>query len=100
VKCHPRTGRTHQIRVHLREAGLPMVSDAIYGGRPLLLSQLKNDYRLKPGREERPLLTRMALHAAGLTVTHPEGGGEVVISAALPREFEVALKYLRRYAAA
>src|SRR5262249_26607476 len=55
-RCQPLTGRTHQIRVHLRHAGFPIVADRLYGGRELFLSNLKRDYRLKPGKAERPLL--------------------------------------------
>ena len=99
-KCRPSTDRPHQIRVHLSRAGFPIASDALYGGRSVMLSALKRgDYRLKPGQEERPLLTRVALHAADLTLCHPVTGAEVKIEAPLPREFQVALKYLRRYAA-
>src|SRR5262249_41122865 len=48
-RCEPLTGRTHQIRVHLRHSRLPIVGDTLYGGKPLLLSRLKSGYRLKPG---------------------------------------------------
>ena len=67
LRCEPLTDRTHQIRVHLRHAGLPIVGDELYGGKPLWLSRLKPDYRLKPGHEERPLISRVALHAEELT---------------------------------
>lgn len=97
LTCRPKTGRTHQIRVHLASQRLPIAGDTLYRGRPLLLSRLKRSYRLKPGEVERPLINRMALHAAELTVTHPVTGAPVTITAPLPREFEVALKYLRRY---
>ena len=68
LKCEPLIGRTHQIRVHLRYAGFPVVGDELYGGKPLWLSRLKPNYRLKPGHEERPLLSRAALHAEELTL--------------------------------
>ena len=41
VNCQPVTGRTHQIRIHLKHWGLPICGDRTYGGRPLLLSDLK-----------------------------------------------------------
>jgi RluA family pseudouridine synthase len=99
LKCRPITGRTHQIRVHLRQAGLPIIGDALYGGSPLLLSRLKSGYRLKHDKVERPLIDRVALHAEQLSFAHPVGGAEVVIYSPLPKDISVAVKYLRRYAA-
>ena len=98
VRCEPLTDRTHQIRVHLRYVGCPLVGDRLYGGKQLLLSRLKTNYRLKPNREERPLLDRAALHAELLTLPHPVTGELLTITAPLPKDLSVALKYLRRYA--
>lgn len=99
LHCHPATGRTHQIRVHLRQAGLPIVGDELYDGSPLLLSRLKRDYRLKPNRTERPLMDRVALHAEELKLPHPMVGTEIVIRSPWPKDIAVAVKYLRLYAA-
>lgn len=99
LRCKPRTGRQHQIRVHLQHRHLPIVADSIYGGAPLMLSLLKSGYRLKRGKTERPLIDRVALHAHELTVTHPQTGEKVKIEAPVPHDLEVALKYLRRHAA-
>ena len=98
LKCEPLTDRTHQIRVHLRHAGFNVVGDQLYGGKPLWLSRLKSDYRLKPGKEERPLLARAALHAESLELTHPVTKEAVTIKAELPKDLKVALKYLRQFA--
>jgi RluA family pseudouridine synthase len=98
VTCRLLTGRTHQIRVHLRHAGFPVVGDGLYGGRPLLLSKLKTDYRFKRNQEERPLIARAALHAEELALQHPTTGAEVMIRAPWPKDLVVAIKYLRRYA--
>ncbi len=98
LQCRPLTGRTHQIRVHLQYARFPIVGDRQYGGRLLLLSRLKRNYRLKPGREEKPLLQRCALHAEKLTLCHPGTGQPVSIQAPWPKDLTVAVKYLRRFA--
>jgi 23S rRNA pseudouridine1911/1915/1917 synthase len=99
LQCEPITTRTHQIRVHLRQADLSVVGDDIYGGKPLWLSRLKQDYRLKPGREERALISRVALHAGELSLPHPITKETVTIKSELPKDFKVALKYLRQYSA-
>jgi RluA family pseudouridine synthase len=97
LQCEPITYRTHQIRVHLRHAGLTVVGDELYGGKSLWLSRLKRDYRLKPGREERALISRVALHASELSLTHPVTNEPILIESELPKDFKVALKYLRLY---
>jgi RluA family pseudouridine synthase len=98
LTCRPLTGRTHQIRAHLRHVGLPLVGDSVYGGKPLWLSRLKHDYHLKRGKEERPLMARLALHAEQLSLPHPVTGQTLTITAPCPKDFSVALKYLRRFA--
>ena len=97
VRCHPITGRTHQIRVHLKWVKLPICADSVYGGKPLWLSSIKKNYRLKETQEEKALTPRLALHAAKLEMKHPVTGEPVVIEAPLPRDLAVALKYLRKY---
>jgi RluA family pseudouridine synthase len=99
LRCRPSIERSHQIRVHLCHAGFPVVGDELYGGKPLWLSRLKKDYRLKPGREERPLIARAALHAEELSLPHPVTGETVIIKSEWPKDLKVAVKYLRQYAA-
>jgi 23S rRNA-/tRNA-specific pseudouridylate synthase len=79
--------------------GLPLVADELYGGKKLWLSRLKKDFRLKPGREERPLLARTALHAEELTLPHPVTGETLTIKSEWPKDLKVAVKYLRLYGA-
>jgi RluA family pseudouridine synthase len=100
LQCETSTNRPHQVRVHLRHAGLPAVGDRAYGGRLLMLSSLKQGYRLKPGKIERPLLSRPALHAEALNLPHPVTGAALSIAAPWPKDLTVAVKYLRIYAAA
>jgi RluA family pseudouridine synthase len=97
VECRPLTGRTHQVRVHLAAAGAPVLNDRLYGDSAsvLLLSGLKRHYK---GRDaEKPLISRLALHAGTLGFIHPARQEPLEITAPLPREFEIALKYLRRF---
>jgi len=96
VECRPRTGRPHQVRVHLAASGTPVLNDPLYGNATqLLLSRLKRGYK---GREdERPLLSRLALHASELTFTHPETRERLTVRAPRPADFGVALKYLEKF---
>jgi 23S rRNA pseudouridine1911/1915/1917 synthase len=80
------TGRTHQIRVHLAEAGHPLLGDALYGGTR------KGDGRVKAVQAA---LGRQALHAARLGFAHPRTGVRRAIKAPLPKDFRAALDALR-----
>lgn len=98
VECRPLTGRTHQLRVHLAAAGAPILHDVFYGDPEikLLLSDFKRGYK---GRDdEKPLVDRLALHASELTLKHPVTREPITLATPLPHEFEVALKYLRKFA--
>jgi RluA family pseudouridine synthase len=99
LTCRPLTSRTRQIGAHLGHVRLPIVGDRAYGGRPLLLSNLKSDYRLKEGRDERPLIAGIALHAEEVALAHPATGVPLSITAPWPKDLTVAVKYLRRYVA-
>jgi 23S rRNA pseudouridine1911/1915/1917 synthase len=85
------TGRTHQIRVHLAEAGHPLLADPVYGGT-------RREARLAPGSRARraaEAIGRQALHAARLAFDHPRSGERVVVEAPLPADFAAALGALR-----
>ena len=98
VEAMPLTGRTHQIRVHLSAARCPIVSDPFYGhAGPLLLSNLKRDYKHKEGPEQ-PLMGRLALHAESLCFRHPATHADITVRSPLPKDFEISLRYLRRFA--
>jgi 23S rRNA pseudouridine1911/1915/1917 synthase len=94
-RIHPRTGRTHQIRVHLASVGCPVLADKIYSGRDkLLLSDLDPD--VDPATDE-TLMPRQALHARRLRLYHPRLRRTIEAEAPLPPEFEKTLAALRRY---
>jgi RluA family pseudouridine synthase len=99
LECRPFPDRPHQIRVHLKHLRLPVVGDNIYGGPPLLLSKLKSDYHLKPGKVERPLIDRPSLHLEQLVIDHPVTGEKMTLAALWAKDLTVSIKYLRRYAA-
>jgi 23S rRNA pseudouridine1911/1915/1917 synthase len=95
VRVQPRTGRTHQIRVHLASIGCPVLADKVYSGRDCLrFSDLVAD--LDPNSEEL-LLARQALHAFRLRFRHPRRGNLMEIEAPLPSEFQNTLAALRTH---
>jgi RluA family pseudouridine synthase len=96
VELRPKTGRQHQIRVHLQAMGTPIVGDSLYGnGRGFYLSMIKPGYR--NAGEEKPLVKRTALHAASLTFQHPVHGERTTFTSPLPKDLRSALKYLRKF---
>lgn len=100
LEVRPRTGRMHQIRVSMRHAGYPLLVDTTYGGREgLYLSELKRNYKRKKDLPERPVLGRLSLHARRIELSHPVRGDRMEIEAEAPKDFNLALKYLRKYRA-
>lgn len=93
------TGRTHQIRVHIKQLGHPLVADELYGdGKPFLLSSIKAKFKLsKHELEERPILSRLALHAFSLRFTDLDGS-TVSIEAPLPKDMRATLQQLEKRA--
>jgi 23S rRNA pseudouridine1911/1915/1917 synthase len=92
VRCAPKTGRTHQIRVHLTHIGHPIVADKMYSGRDKLTPA---DLGLPPREEDAPLIARQALHAHRVRLTHPRTGEPLELLAPLPADMELALQSLR-----
>ncbi|MCC6572687.1 MAG: RluA family pseudouridine synthase [Planctomycetes bacterium] len=94
LRCMPKTGRTHQIRVHLAHISRPVVADRHYSAeKQLMLADL--EVRV-PAPGEAPLIARQALHAAKLTFDHPVTGERVTFEALLPEDFQRALDAVRR----
>lgn len=91
----PKTGRTHQIRVHLAHIGHPVVCDRLYGKRENLWRSeiLYGEHR--PDDTE-PILTRQALHANSVTFTHPYFNEKMTFTAELYPDIAAAVEELRR----
>jgi 23S rRNA pseudouridine1911/1915/1917 synthase len=85
VRCFPETGRQHQIRVHAREAGFPLVGDKIYGPDPGYFDRFSKRC-LEPEAWVRLRLPRHALHAARLVFPHPLTGVPLVFESPLPSD--------------
>jgi 23S rRNA pseudouridine1911/1915/1917 synthase len=94
-RVQPRTGRTHQIRIHLASVGCPILADKLYSGRDCL--RLSDLGPLPEGLEDEVLLPRQALHAHRLRFRHPRKGNMLEITAPLPAEFVRTLDALRRH---
>ena len=81
LELKPKTGRTHQIRIHLKHIGHPIVADEFYAGR-------------KTARHDRKWCPRLFLHAGGITFLHPITRKEISFKSDLPQDLSVALANL------
>jgi len=98
VKAKPITGRTHQIRIHMKSIGLPLAIDHIYGSKkPIMLSDFKSNYRLKGENEEKPLIDRLTLHAYQITIPKTDLGPEATFIAKLDKKFAATIKMLTKH---
>ncbi len=91
------TGRTHQIRIHMKELGHPIICDELYGdGKPVLLSSIKSKFKLsKSQEEETPLLKRLALHSWKLKIT--DMNGKVYeLEAPIPKDLRATISQLEK----
>lgn len=97
IEAKPKTGRTHQIRVHLAENGFSIVCDPLYGGnqKPVRLSEIKRKWN-GDEEEERPLLSRLALHAYKIEFTHPATGENVSYTAPYQKDMDATRKQLAK----
>ena len=97
VKVQPKTGRTHQIRVHLAHVGCPVLSDRIYGGRDSFrLSEITPTVSKD---DDEVLLSRQGLHAFRLRFQHPRKGTWLEAEAPLPHDIRRTLDMLRTHRA-
>jgi len=93
LKLTPKTGRTHQIRVHLSYIKHPIAADETYGGKLVYPYQLRD---AEPVVEE-PAINRVALHASSLEFRHPTTGQMMCFEAPLPQDMQNLLNLLRKY---
>jgi 23S rRNA pseudouridine955/2504/2580 synthase/23S rRNA pseudouridine1911/1915/1917 synthase len=91
------TGRTHQIRVHCKEIGHPLACDELYGdGKPVLLSAVKKRFKLsKHDDQERPMVSRLALHSYKLNFV-TEQGEKMELMAEVPKEFRALMTQIKK----
>jgi 23S rRNA pseudouridine955/2504/2580 synthase len=85
LEAELKTGRTHQIRVHLAHIGFPILGDEKYG-----------DFTLNKKLHKNQILMRMFLHASEISFSHPESGEPVHLHAPLPRELTLPMEKLNR----
>lgn len=83
VECKPKTGRTHQIRIHMKHLGNPIVADDFYAGR-------------KTARNDRKWCPRLFLHAKEISFNHPGNGERVTYSQDLPEDLQKIVNNLNQ----
>ncbi|QDU95470.1 RluA family pseudouridine synthase [Lignipirellula cremea] len=91
LRVFPKTGRTHQIRVHLAHVGCPVLCDRLYGGRAVI-----NRGEIEGTSSDEMLLDRQALHARRLTFDHPHTGERMTFEAPLPPDMQSVLDALAK----
>ena len=97
MQCNLETGRTHQIRVHMKHIGHPLFSDATYGGNKVLYGQRTGAYKAFVDTAF-ALMPRQALHAKSLGFVHPVTGDQMQFEVELPNDFASVLAHWEQYA--
>lgn len=82
IKCYPKTGRTHQIRIHMKHLGFPIVGDLFYAGR-------------KTSRDDRIWCKRLFLHSSEITFLDPVNKSLIKVESELPNDLKEVLKILK-----
>ncbi|HUU85696.1 MAG TPA: RluA family pseudouridine synthase [Phycisphaerae bacterium] len=95
VHLHPKTGRTHQLRVHMSAIGHPMMGDTFYGGHLFAARDITGE----PDASTDPLIPYQSLHALRISFMHPIQEKPVTIEAPLPAELQSIVEMLRKHRA-
>ncbi len=98
INCKPKTGRTHQIRVHLAHVGCAVLCDRLYSGRSAVSLADFSGKRI-PEHEDLVLLKRQALHAHRIAFAHPATGDRLEISAPVPTDIQQTIDAIREWRA-
>ncbi len=98
LECDLRTGRSHQLRVHVSSVGYPLLIDKDYGdATEFYLSAIKRNFNLKKGTTEIPIITRQTMHAVSVEFTHPKTEARMKIEAPYPKDFSVLVRQLSKF---
>ncbi len=98
IQCNLETGRTHQIRVHMKHIGHPLFNDEKYGGDRIVKGTVFSKYKMFV-ENTFSIMPRHALHAKSLGFVHPRTGKDMYFESDLPKDFENALERWRNYLA-
>lgn len=93
VRVKPKTGRTHQIRVHMAHIGCSVLCDRLYSGR----AKLHLHDLTRKNQDQEILLERQALHALNIKFQHPIDGNEMSISAPIPDDIQQTEQAIRKF---
>jgi 23S rRNA pseudouridine1911/1915/1917 synthase len=99
LRCEPKTGRTHQLRVHLTHIGHPLAYDPLYGRLSPIRFREFDPHSGETDAGDEVVLNRLPLHAWKVGITHPDNGQFLAFEAPLPRDLKEFLRLLKKYRA-